>query len=805
MQFKDVELAGGFPKQRLPYTQKTKKWAAQCVNFGASKDLLSYSPVRKSVLHKQINYDLLNGKLYMSDLQRVINPTNIKEPNQNDIPEIIQHYPVMNSKLRILDGEEAERVFDARVVVTNPNAISDMERAKKEAIMQAIQQALMDSSESEEDFQKKMQGIADYFMYEYQDIREIRANAVLQHYDKELNFRNIFNSGYYDAKAVGEEMYQCGIISGEPFLRKLDPRQVHIYRSGYSSKIEDADMIVIEEYWSRGRIVDTFPNLSAKELDYIEGLSNSENTDNYQYRNFGGFPSDVIADATVIRTDEDGNIETVPAPGYIPSDTGMSVFSDLEPLPYDFAGNIKVCQVFWKTLRKIKKVKSYDLETGEEVYNLYPENYTINKDLGETEEILWVNEAWQGIKIGDSVYTDIGPCPVQHSSISNPSKCHFGIIGSVYNNGDNDKPYSMVDIMKPYNYMYDVIYDRLNKTLARNLGKVLRLDLAKVPSTWTMEQWFTTLKAYGVAVENSFEEGKVGMAKGKLAGAMNNASSGVIDAELGQSISMMVQTLEFLKQEMSDAVGISRQREGQVFNRETVGGIERATLQSSHITEWLFIVHEDIKKRVIECFLDYCKAAMHGTSRKFQYIMPDLTLKAIEVIGDEFEECDYGLVVDNSNQTQELASNMPMLIQAGMQNGMLTLGTVMKIYSANSTSEKQRMIERDEQMMMQRQQEAQQQAAQLKQQELQAQAEQLKAKMEHEAAMNTENNETKILVAQIEAQGRVQASAPQTEMSDEASQKLAEQKRQFDVKSKQEDRKIDILKERNTIARLTKK
>ena len=148
---------------------------------------------------------------------------------------------------------------------------------------------------------------------------------------------------------------------------------------------------------------------------------------------------------------------------------------------------------------------------------------------------------------------------------------------------------------------------------------------------------------------------------------------------------------------------------------------------------------------------------------------------------------------------------MPMLIQAGMQNGMLTLGTVMKIYSANSTSEKQRMIERDEQMMMQRQQEAQQQAAQLKQQELQAQAEQLKAKMEHEAAMNTENNETKILVAQIEAQGRIQASAPQTEMSDEASQKLAEQKRQFDVKSKQEDRKIDILKERNTIARLTKK
>jgi len=41
-------------------------------------------------------------------------------------------------------------------------------------------------------------------------------------------------------------------------IEKLDPMKVRVLRSGYSSRIEDADMIIIEDYWSPGRIVDTY-------------------------------------------------------------------------------------------------------------------------------------------------------------------------------------------------------------------------------------------------------------------------------------------------------------------------------------------------------------------------------------------------------------------------------------------------------------------------------------------------------------------------------------------------------------------
>jgi hypothetical protein len=43
-------------------------------------------------------------------------------------------------------------------------------------------------------------------------------------------------------------------------------------------------------------------------------------------------------------------------------------------------------------------------------------------------------------------------------------------------------------------------------------------------------------KTNNIAVIDSFKEGNVGAATGKLAGALNNASSGVIDAEVGNVI-----------------------------------------------------------------------------------------------------------------------------------------------------------------------------------------------------------------------------------------------------------------------------
>lgn len=789
-----MSIVVNFPRQQLSFNQKGKKWRKECLDWCDNKTFYSSTLVRNTVEHKKINYDLLQGKLHMKDLMLVVNPENL---NAKFIPDRIQHYAIMNSKLNVLRGEESKRIFDTRVIVTNPNAVSEIENTKKQQVFETLQNLIADQSLSEEEFTQKLEEQNKYFRYEYQDIRELRGNYVLNHYMKEYNMPLMFNKGMMDAMAVGEEIYQCDIVSGEPVVEKLNPLKVRIWRSGYSNRIEDADIIMIEDYWSPGKIIDTFyDSLTAKDMKYIETVNNRPDVDEFDTidERYGLYRADEIYDG----------FYATPESLFGPP---MGV-TDITP--YDDEGNIRVIRMYWKSRRKIKKVKQYDPETGELDYHFYTEEYIIDKYKGEEEEIFWINEAWEGTKIGKDIYVNIRPRLVQYNTMSNPSKCHFGIIGSIYNLND-DRPFSLVDIMKPYNYLYDVIHDRLNKLMARNMGKLVVMDLSKVPKGWDVEKWIYYARVNGLLVVDSFKEGNVGAATGKLAGALNNASSGVVDAEWGNNIQQYINLLEFIKMEMSEVAGISKQREGQVSNRETVGGVERATLQSSHITEWLFSIHDDVKKRVLECFLETAKVAMRGNNKKFRYILPDAAITLVDIDGDEFAECDYGIVVDNSSASQELNSKIETLAQAALQNQALTFSAIMKLYSSASIAEKQRMVEQAEEELQQRQEQMQQQQLQQQQQIAEMEQQTAMQEMQFKDALNQRDNETKILIAEINSEAEAQRFAMMNNDADmdgikdderraedraDAKEKLMQEMKEFDEKMSLERDKVKLAKKK---------
>ena len=790
---------GGFPQQQLSFSAKTKAWRKQCIDFGDSHSLLHYSLARKSVRTMNINYDLLRGKIHMEELKLLVNPFDI---DASFIPDNIQHYPIINSKIEVLKGEESKRMFDFRAIVTNPNAISLMEETKNNLVNEKLQQLLMDTSMNEQEYQKELDKLAYYFTYEYQDKREVRANLVLNHYIKELELPQLFNKGFDDVIAVSEELYQCDIVGGEPYVEKLDPRDVRIISAGTSRRVEDADMIVIEQYWNRGRIIDTYwDQLSKKDIkaldEYIPG-------------------NDGYTDSMANRDERYGFIpmrEWTAGEDIDP----MSLFANEDKhslTPYDSNGNVRVLRVYWKSRRKIKKVKSYDHETGEEQFNFYPETYIIDPDKGEEEQIFWINEAWEGTKIGEDIYVNMRPRPVQYNRLSNPSRCHFGIIGQIYSN-NGDTPYSLVDVMKPYAYQYDVVHDRLNKTLARNHGKIVRLDFAKTPKGWDPDKWMYFLTTQGIAVEDSFKEGDVGAATGKLAGGLNNASNGVIDASLGQEITQYINLLEWISNKCGELAGISKQREGQISNRETVGGVERATLQSSHSTEWLFFPHESVKKRVLECLLETTKIAAKGRKIKFDYILNDGSKMLVEFDGDEFAECDYGIVVDNSSGAQELNQKLDMLAQASIQNGY-SFSTVMKLYTSTSLAEKQRLIEADENKRMEMQQQQQQREYELQQQQMQINAQLAEQAKQLEYQMHKEDNETKLQIAIINGKAESERMAiinhedglTKVQELELENKKVEENARQFDAKlalEKQKQKDDVRLKEKQINKSNTKK
>lgn len=777
---------GGFPSQQLSFSRKNREWRKKCVDFGDNHSVLRYNQARKNVYAMKVNYDLLEGKLHMEDLKMIINPYNL---DASFIPENIQHYPIINSKLNVLKGEESERVFDFRAIVTNPNAISEMEEEKNQAVNAQLQQLMMNTSQDEEEFQAELEKLGDYFTYEYQDKREVRANRVLNHYMKEYEMPQMFNKGFTDAYAVAEEAYQCDIIGGEPTVEKITPNTMQIIRSGNSDKIEDADMIILERYKNPGWVIDTYwDQLSKKDIEKIENAGTLreglvDSMDNI----------DAATGNPLVPLFQDWTAGDAVMNGRYLFDEGGSG----SLVPYDLNGNVRVLTVYWKSRRKIKKVKSYDPVTGEEQFNFYPENYHCNPELGEEEQTFWINEAWEGTKIGEDIYVNMRPRPVQYNRLSNPSRCHFGIIGSIYNiNGD--EPFSMVDMVKPYAYLYDVIHDRLNKTLAKNLGKIVRMDFAKVPKGWDTDKWLYYISVNGIAVEDSYKEGENGRATGVLAGAMNNNSNGVIDASLGNEIQQYVNMLEWISTKIGEILGISKQREGQISNRETVGGVERATLQSSHITKWLFFTHDSVKKRVLECFLETAKAAFKGRKVKFDYILANGSKETVEFDGDEFAECDYGIVVDNSNGTQELNQKLDVLAQAALQTQTLNFSTIMQLYTTQSVAEKQRIVENNEKKREQMQQQQQQQQLQIQQQQLMQEAQIEQAKMQQELAMRQQDNETRILVAQINSvaeQQRMEIMNHEDGISKE--QELTLKKKEMDQKAKEFREKLAFDKKKH--------
>lgn len=755
------------PPQMLSYSKKTKEWRKQHLDWADKRTYYFGNMVRNSLLKKRINYNLINGVLDMRDVELILNPDNI---NALYVPESIQHFPIMNSKLHVLQGEEAKRRFEFKVVVTNPNSISEIENSKLAMLQEQVQAMIEDENLSEEEFNKELDKLSYYFDYQWQDIIEMRASTVLSHYMKELNIPRIFNDGFMDAMICGEEIYQCDIVGGEPTFERLNPLKVHIFKNGFSNKVEDADLIILIDFWSPGRILDTyFDVLSKKDVDSIDKLASTFSSDSmYNIDERNAF----INTAEIDGTDISGG--TVIENFLLMGQSGFSATSNY----YDLQGNIRVLRLYWKSKRKIKKVKSYDPETGEELFDFYPETYIIDKEAGEEEEIFWINEAWEGTKIGPDIYVNMRPRIVQYNRLSNPSRCHFGIVGSMYNLNDS-RPFSLVDMMKPFAYFYDVIYDRLNKAIAANWGKIVKLDLAMVPKGWEIDKWLYYAKVNHVAVTDSFKEGNGGAAQGKVVGALNIQSNGVIDAEQGNYIQEHINLLEFIKNEMGEVAGITRQREGQISNRETVGGVERSNLQSSHITEWLFTMHDDVKRRALECFLETAKIAMRGRNKKFQYITSDGAIKSLEIDGDTFADSDYGIVVDASPETQNLASKLDTLAQAALQNQTLSFSSIMKIYTSSSLSEIRRTIEKDEQAIQERQAEQAQQEQEIAQQQMQTQMEMKQAEMNFQDMLNQRDNDTKILIEHIKQSGNTENEVPEVQDNSMERAKLDEQIRQF--------------------------
>ena len=721
----DVNL----PYQRKSFKSKTRKWRKECVDaLDTSTSLYNNDSTRRRIRTKIINQELYEGKLNVSDMVQMINPYGIAAET---IPTNMAHHPIVAPKIDLLVGEESKGPFPHSVIVGDSDGISKKQEERKELVNSKITE-LLDKDATEEEIQAELKNFSIYLRYEWKDIREVRATKLLKYYWKEQDFDSKFTEGFKDACIHAEEIYQSSIQDGEPILEKLNPIKVHTVRGGYSSKIEDSDIIVIEDHWSPGRIIDTYyDKLTNDEIDRIsKGYTSKQGSfDQQDFRN-----SFIVSEGEIT----EGYLQIAEVEGHKWNRNFL-----------DNDGNARILRVYWSSLKKVFRVKYFD-EYGDSQHRIESEEYIADPARGEVLEPLWIREWWHGCKIGSDIYPVIEPLPVQYHRMSNPSKSHPGIVGEIYNTNQGVSV-SMMDRMKSYQYLYDIAWDRLNKALAKNFGRIIEMDLAKIPKGWTVHKWLNYAVKFGIGFIDSFKEGVAGSAQGKLAGNFNTTGK-VLDADTGNYIQQHIQLLEYIKAEMSEIVGVTPQRQGAISSTETVGGVERSVMQSANTTAWLFKKHENCKLRVLSIFLETAKVALRGNKKKLQNILDDFSAELFEIDGDEFSERDYDIFITADAKTKEKEQLLNQAAHAFMQNNG-KLGVVMDIMFSDSIIEKMRKIELAEQEISEQEQANQQQAAKMQEQQLQAQAAEQEAERDLKQYEIDSNNATKLAVEQMKQKG----------------------------------------------------
>lgn len=724
-----------FPSQKLPFKRKGKAWRREHLDWADNNSYLNNSVVRRNLKHKKINLNLYNGKVDVKDMKLILNPGGLEK---FFIPDAIQHYPIVAPRVNVLVGEEKRRKFDWSVQIVNPDTLSKIKEDKKKLVDAKLMEMLQ-SDVSDDELEKELMKYGDYINFDYQDMREKRANLLMRHYISKLDMKIQFQQGFKDSLITGEEIYMFDIVNGEVAFEKLNPLKVHTLRGGYSNKIEDSDVIVLDDFWSPGKIQDHFYN----DLNDIEVAKLDEQDYTGTYTNLDG-TSEAVDDLAGLKLLEREGMDT-----YIES-TGIYDAQDSQGRGTytDGNGNVRVLRMFWRSMKKIIKVTYFD-NLGKKQTKFMAEDYIVDKAMGETSKVLWIPQWWKGVKIGKDTYLQIKPKEIQYNKLDQPSFNSSGIVGQIYNTGDQES-ISLVDRAKPFQYLYDISWYRVNEALSKYLGSIVELDLAKVPTGWSVTKWLYFARKSGISVVDSFKEGQKGMAKGKLAGSVGNTTGRVLEQRVGDFIQTHIQMMEFAKAQMDEITGVSRQRLGQVENRETVGGVERAVSQSNHITEELFTMHDYCKKRCFQLLIETAKIALKGRTVKFSYIADDMTRQLAEIDGDEFSEEEYGLIVSNDDEINRLEQKLDSMVQLGLQNQMLSFSTAIKIYNSPSVREIQRLIEKDEQQMKEGQ------AKQAEDQNKQAQAamEQAGIEKQQQQSLDLEKfnreDETKRYIAELQ-------------------------------------------------------
>lgn len=702
-------------KERISYRDKVKnnkEWFREYI------DTISLNTIsREDRLRMKVNYDLFNNKIQQSDFDYVCKPYG---DQVKALPVSMQNRDIVSGKIKTLMGMEMQRPFTYKVFSTNAEATTEREKKEFEMIREFVVESIMAPIKEQINLQMQQQmssvppeqmeqflqqaeqkmlemeqqmtpeEIKKYMQREYQDPAEVLSSQLLEYFRHKLDLKNKFSQMFKNALLTSRGIVYVGIVSNEPEVFVVNPMRFNFARSPESEYIEDSEWAMCEYKMNPSQIVKYFSKeLKDEEVDRI-------------YKEVGDFnivggPNEDLFYIIDNETDDDQGI------------------------------NVYHCT--WKALRKIGFLTYID-EYGQEQSQIVDEHYKLEPDLGDIKiEWEWIPEVYEGWKINttDPIYVNMRAIPGQFKDLDNLYDCKLPYYGSVYDSYNSNET-SLMDRIKYYQYLYNIVMYRLELLMASDKGKKLMMNINSIPDSMQIDfnkwQYFAETSPY--LWFNPAEEGMHTQSDA-------NTVAKVMDLSLVSDIKKYIEIAEYIKQQCGKSVGITEQVEGQIGQYEAVRNTNQALIQSSYILEYYFETHDRCKVNIIKALLETAKVCYSlEKPKKLSYVLDDMSMHTLTVEPGILDNSTLGIFVSSSSKTEKTKDLIQQLSQAALQTQTVDFSDIISIMNAESVPEAEEILKTAQERRANALQEQQRQQQEHEQNMLAQQNELQKIKFEQE-------------------------------------------------------------------------
>ena len=738
-----------FPDQFKTDKEKQESgWVKNTMDYFANRAYAEYVKNRESFVK---NYDLLKGILRPADFYEEPEVRSFVDMLEKglDLPEYVKQYSIITTPVNELIGEMSKRPDTYRVKAFDDDSQAE-ELAFKTQILQEyvinqvkakiLEKIAMTGEEvSEEEIEQiTLEQVKDQ-LDSYTSVAEKWANHVLTCMKADFNMKEKSEDAFRDMLIASREFYHIYEDNSKLGfnIETENPKNVWYlitpdrkYISDPTERVQGAYACGTVKVLELSEIIESVPELTKDEIDHLRtslqdyglinvresNLGNPNATPGIESIQYDTYDPYILQARMMVESEMKDNNDSLK--------DFLGLTSNVSAFGYKYV----VVRAYWISKKKVGKLVYID-EMGNEQSLLVDEHYksgTIPTQI--SLEWGWINQWWQGIKIGPDIY-HIKPLSILP---------YCPIVGTIHEI-KNTEARSLVDLMKPFQVIYNICMNQLFELLKKEIGNVASINIRRIPRVKdgdeqdAIDVWELEARRRGIVFDDDSPENT-------KAPVTNQSVAKNIDLTRTNEIQSRYNLAVQMKNECWELIGMSKQRMGSTSPSESATGVNTAIQQSYSQTEPLFVAHEYVLGQLYQAIVD---ASMFVESQKpvstLSYITSEGESAFIQVSGDDLKLRDLKVFLTNRPEDTQMFNEIRQLSQAVLQNGG-SLYDIIELYSTKSVRQMKKVFKelRDRQIANE------QQAQQLEQQKLQQEREIAAATLESaqyqkEAEMENEN------------------------------------------------------------------